>query len=261
MHQHHPSAAPAPLVGVRIVVLHAAGIDPLVGALENAGAHVITVRLVQVELLDAAPLRQLLSAPNRYDWVLIPNAIVVAPLATAMEATAARFDRSKLAVAGGAAMDAVEQHGWTAACVAERRQAEGLLDAMAARSDVDGTRVLCLTADGIPDALASGLRALGAVVDTVPVYRSATDPHERERLIALVRSAGFDLAIAPSTHALDTLITAVPPEQARRVPVACVGANAARAARQAGFTVKVEADNPSVSAIMRRVTAAFGANR
>ena len=90
------------------------------------------------------------------------------------------------------------------------------------------------------DVLPDGLRALGAVVESVPAYRSAPDPEGQARVRALVKSGEIDLVTVAAPSAVDALLDALPPEHAGRLPVACIGPVTARAAKVAGFPVKVE---------------------
>jgi uroporphyrinogen-III synthase len=123
----------------------------------------------------------------------------------------------------------------------EQSHAEALLDELAARTDIDGARMLYPAAAGARDVLPDGLRSLGATVDVVPVYRSASDPDGQARIRALVNAGELDLVTVAAPSAVDALLDALPPEFASRLPVACIGPVTARAARTAGFPVKVEA--------------------
>jgi uroporphyrinogen-III synthase len=60
---------------------------------------------------------------------------------------------------------------------------------------------------------------------------------------------------APS--AVDALLDALPPEHARRLPVACIGPVTARAARTAGFPVKVEAGAAVLEGWVRDIVRAY----
>jgi uroporphyrinogen-III synthase len=105
--------------------------------------------------------------------------------------------------------------------------------------------------------LPDGLRALGAQVDVLPVYRSAADPEGQARIRELARQGTLDLVTVAAPSAVDALLDALPPEHARRLPVACIGPVTARAARTAGFPVKVEAGAAVLEGWVRDIVRAY----
>ncbi|MBL0170150.1 MAG: uroporphyrinogen-III synthase [Gemmatimonadaceae bacterium] len=250
------------LGGVRIVVLRSEGRGgPLAAALRQAGATVTEVALMHVDQLDAAPLTASVAKMSSYQWLVLASPHAVPPLETSLAAAQVVLGACKLAVVGDATGDAVEATGWPVVLTPERSGTDGLIDAMATRSDVDGAHVLYPAADSDRDSLPAGLRALGAMVDVVPVFRVVPDAEARRQLRALIADGAFDLVTVSVPGTLDALLEAIPPEHVRRVPVACVGPVAARAARKAGFPVKVEAENPSPATLARRIVAAFRSSR
>ena len=105
--------------------------------------------------------------------------------------------------------------------------------------------------------LPDGLRRLGAVVDVVPTYRSAPDPEGQARIRALAKEGALDLVTVAAPSAVDSLLDALPPEHASRLPVACIGPVTARAARTAGFPVKVEATAAVLEGWVKQIVQAF----
>lgn len=250
------------LSGVRIAVTRSEGRGgPLADALRTAGATVTEIPLTCIETLDRAPLEHALSRIVRYQWLLLTSVNAVQHFAEALRASRQTIGSLKIAVVGSATADAAQQQGWSPTLIPERFLAEGLVDAMAARSDVDGARMLYPAAEGARDVLPAGLRALGADVDVIPVYRSAPDAAGQARLRELVASGALDLVTVAAPSTVDALLAALPAEHARRLPVACIGPVTARAARFAGFPVKVEADSATTSAFVRSIVAAFSSIR
>lgn len=231
------------LAGVSIAVTRAGERGaPLADALRRQGATVHEIPLTRIEALDPTPLRSAVRRLTDFDWVLLTSVNAVTHLGAAVDAMGVQpmMATRCLAVVGQATAAAVEQAGWRMPLVQpDRAQAEGLLDAMAARNDVDGRRVLYPCAAGARDVLPAGLRALGAEVDVVPVYRSVADVDGQRRIRELAQAGALDLVTVAAPSAVDALLDALPPEHARRVPVACIGPVTARAARTAGFPVKV----------------------
>jgi uroporphyrinogen-III synthase len=235
---------PQPLAGLAIAVTRAGERgSPLAAALRQEGATVHEVPLTRIESLDPSPLHAALASLDAFDWVLLTSVNAVTALAEGVRRLQqdATMATRRLAVVGAATAAAVEAQGWRTPTVQpEKAQAEGMVDALAARSDIEGARMLYPCAAGARDVLPEGLRALGALVEVVPVYRSAPDPEGQARIRALVASGSLDLVTVAAPSAVDALLDALDPEQTRRIPVACIGPVTAKAARTAGFPVKVE---------------------
>ena len=249
----------APLEGVRVAVTRAGDRGtPLAGQLRTAGATVHEVPLTRIESLPGAPLAAALRELRTYSWILLTSVNGVEHLAAALAPLQRDVLRmKKLAVVGSATATAAEGQGWIPTLVPERFQSEALLDAMAARGDVDGARVLYPSAEGARDVLPAGLRALGAVVDVIPVYRSAIDPDGGRQIRKLALAGELDLVTVAAPSAVDALLDALPAEHARRLPVACIGPITARAARIAGFPVRVESSAATTEGLVRSIIASF----
>lgn len=259
------ASVPSALHDMRIAVTRSGDrAGPLVKALERAGARVIEIPLTRTELLDPAPLREALRVLQAYDWVLLTSVNAVERLAAVVreEGVEAIMASRRLAVVGSITAAASDEQGWRVPSVQpERMQAEGLLDEMAARADVEGARILYPAAAAARDVLPDGLRALGARVDVVPLYRTVPDPEGQERLRHLVEAGAVDLVAVAAPSAIDALLDALPPERAARLPVACIGPVTARAARVAGFPVAVESTAPTVEGWVRSIVHAYAARR
>lgn len=229
--------------------------------LRTAGATVHELPLTRIEPVPGAPLTAAVDALVRYQWVLLTSVNAVEALAQALVTPAHRaiIGLKKLAVVGPATAAAASAHGWTTTLMPPppRYQAEALVDAMATRGDVEGARMLYPAAEGARDVLPEGLRALGAEVDVVAVYRSVADDEGQGRLRALVAASALDLVVVAAPSAVDALLDALPPEHARRLPVACIGPVTARAARVAGFPVKVESTAATTEGLVRSIVGAF----
>ncbi len=248
-----------PLDGIHVAVTRAEGRGgPLADALRGVGATVTELPLTRIETLDGAPLREALVNLGRYRWILLTSVNAVEHVAAMLAELQRRLIGPHLAVVGSGTAAAAEQHGWVPAVVPEKFVAESLLDALASRTDVEGARILYPSAAGARDVLPSGLRALGATVDVIPVYRSAPDPDGQKSLRRLVESGALSLVTVAAPSAVDALLDALPAERARRLPVACIGPVTARAARTAGFPVKVEAEYATIPGFVKAIVAAFG---
>src|SRR2546425_4213665 len=80
--------------------------------------------------------------------------------------------RIAIAAIGPATAAALARRGVPPALVPERYVAEAVVAALAGVDELAGTRILLPRALEARDALPDGLRARGAVVDVIPVYRT-----------------------------------------------------------------------------------------
>lgn len=252
---------PAYLAGLRIAVTRAGERGtPLADALRRVGATVHEIPLTRIETLELAPLRAAVARLADYDWILLTSVNAVEHLARVVAEHGARAAMAtrRLAVVGTATAAACDAHGWRAPTVQpDKAQAEGMLDVMAARSDIDGARMLYPAAAGARDVLPEGLRALGAAIDVVPVYRSAPDPEGQARLRALAASGELDLVTVAAPSAVTGPMHATGSRPAYSGGRASSSESTARAARVAGFPVKLESTAATMEGWVKAIVAAY----
>lgn len=243
---------------LRVAVTRAAGRgDTLASRLTALGLTVHEVPLTTIARRDPAPLQAALRALDGVRWILLTSVNAVEVLADAVRATGtgdAVQDRW-FAVVGETTARAAEAHGWRADVVPSQFKAEGLLDALAARCDVRGTRVLYPCAAGARDVLPEGLRVLGATVEVIHTYESVPDPEGQRLLGRLLAAQEVDLVTVAAPSAVDALADVVPPERTAAVRLASIGPVTSKAAKQAGFRVVVEADPYTVDGLVRAIVA------
>ncbi|HEX9484198.1 MAG TPA: uroporphyrinogen-III C-methyltransferase [Gemmatimonadaceae bacterium] len=248
-----------PLFGRRVVVTRAsaqaAGVRD---ALLELGAEVLEMPALRIEPLDEARARQVMTRLEQYDWVVFTsqNAVQIAwDVLRATGRDARAFAKPRIACIGRSTNDSLLTHGLSADVVPARFVAEGLLEALAARDDVRGRRVLYLAAEGARDVLPDGLRLLGCDVDVIPLYRSQPEETGREALRQAMTSGRVDGATFASASAVRGFIDAVGIELARSVPAISIGPITSNAIRDAGMTVAAEADEPSVASLVEATRA------
>ena len=138
---------------------------------------------------------------------------------------------------------------------AKRFVAEGVLEALASRSDVHGARVLYPAATGARDALPAGLRQLGAVVDVIPVYRSVFDGTDAAALCTRLAAGELDLVTVTSASAVRGYLEAAGPELVGRVGAISIGPITSEAARAAGIPIVAEADPSTIAGLVTAILA------
>ncbi len=246
-----------PLFGRRVVVTRAsAQASGLRDALAALGADVLELPALRVEPLDPAPLATALARLGQYQWLVLTSQNAVAVLWDVMRA-AALDARSlagvRIACVGRTTSDALLARGLVADVVPTRFVAEAVLDALSARDDVRGTRMLYVAAEGARDVLPAGLRAMGAVVDRVAAYRTRPDGTGASLLRDALAKGGVDVVTFASASAVTGYVEAVGDALASRAPAVSIGPVTSLAARAAGIVVVAESGEASIGSLVDAV--------
>ena len=220
----------APLAGRRIVVTRArAQAGDLTARLTALGAEVVQAPVIRVEPLpDLAALQQALTRLASYEWVAFTSQNAVEIVCT----QPAQFAATKVAAIGPATAQALSQRGIRVALVPERHVAEDLADAMAAVG-VKGKRILVPAAERGRPALEAGLRAAGALVDVIPVYRTVPVGGDGNALAHDLVAGTIDAVTFTSSSTVEHFVNLVGREAAScgRFAAAVIGPITAATAR------------------------------
>lgn len=245
-----------PLFGRRVVITRPAHGSRLAERLRELGADVLDVPATRLEQLDPAPLREALQRLDEFDWLVLTSQNAVRYLWQELRGLgldARALATCKLAAVGPATADALLAHGLAVDVTPERFVAEGLLEALGARDDVIGARVLLATAQGARELLPDGLMTLGADVEVVHAYRSVPDAAAAAPLRAALDGGEADLVTFTSASTVRGFVEAVGAERAARVPAVCIGPATGTAARAAGLDVRGEAAEATMDALVQAV--------
>lgn len=226
---------PAPLRGRRILVTRPeAQAQSLCDALMALGAVPVRLPLLRVEPLDPGPDAWRGIATSHWIVFTSANGVEQAWNVAPLETRAALRAHPGIAVIGPATARAAARCGMRVRCISSVHVAESLA---AALGDTAGRRVLWLRGERARDALPSRLRAAGAEVTEVVVYR-AVAAHLAGDVRGIVD--GVDLV---------TLTSPLAVERFREVaganftgPVACIGPVTAASARAHGMHVAAVAE-------------------
>jgi uroporphyrinogen III methyltransferase/synthase len=227
---------------------------------------VIEAPALRIEPLDPAPLHAALDHVAEYDWVIFTSQSAVTAVWDALRArgTGARaLGGARVCAVGPATAAALRERGVVVDVVPERFAAEGVLEALAAGdrgngAAVRGRRVLMPLAAAARDVLPSGLRALGAQVDVVPVYRTVPDESGGATLAERLARGEVDLVTFTSGSAVRFFVEAMGAERAARAPAATIGPVTSDAARALGLRVAAEAREATVPALVEAVVELLG---
>ncbi|MFL5575915.1 MAG: uroporphyrinogen-III C-methyltransferase [Gemmatimonadaceae bacterium] len=246
-----------PLFGRRVLVTRArARAGSLAERLRALGADVTEAPATRIEPLDQAPLRRAVARLADYQWAVFTsqNAVTLFWEALRAEGRDARaLAGVTVCAVGPATGEALLARGIAVDVVPRRFVAEGLLEALDGRGDLQAARVLYTTAQGARDVLPEGLAALGADVDVVRAYRSVPDAEGAATLRAALERGEVDLVTLTSASAVHAYVDAVGAALAGRAPAASIGPITSEAARSAGLAVAAEAEESTIPGLVEAV--------
>ena len=246
-----------PLAGRRIAVTRArAQAGELVHALEALGAEFVSAPTIRiVPLADLAPLRAALTRVPPYDWIVFTsqNSVQVVCDRLAAWGLAPRdMTRAGVAAIGPATAAALARYGVTPTLVPERYVAEGVVAALGERGGCRGKRILLPRASEARDALPDGLRALGALVDVIPVYETVRETGDGRGFAAAILAGKIDAVTFTSSSTVGGFVDLVGRDAATsgRFAGAVIGPVTAETARAQGITVAIEAEEYTVAGLV-----------
>jgi uroporphyrinogen III methyltransferase/synthase len=156
----------------------------------------------------------------------------------------------RLVAIGPATAAALTARGLEVAIVPKAYRAEGVLEAIDAAADVRDSRVLLPRAMEAREVLPEGLRAMGARVDVVPVYRTRLPDVDRGTAERLLH--GIDMITFTSSSTVRNFVRLVGEDRAVGIlagaAVGCIGPITGETARDSGLRVDVQPEDYTVEA-------------
>ena len=202
--------------------------DPLVALLRERGHRVHAVPTVAIEPLPFMP-------PDLvgFDWVVVTSAAGVRSLLDRVPPVAG----PRWAAVGPRTAAELAARGITVAAVPEERVGAAVAGAMAARGPLRGRRVLLARADAADEELQAALRAAGASVEELDVYRTVVGPEEmRPALAEALADRELAAVVFASGSAVHGLLR-LGGDEVRRLPAICIGPVTSAVAGEEGFRV------------------------
>jgi uroporphyrinogen III methyltransferase/synthase len=252
-----------PLAGRHIVVTRArAQASGLAAQLRELGAEILEGPAIRIEPLDAAPLRRALDDLASYQWVVFTSQNTVDVVWRVLRergGDARALAGIRIAAIGPATAEALAACGIVPDLVPARYVGEALADALRATGHLTGLRVLLARAESARDVVPDLLRASGAHVDVLGVYRTVADTGGAAELRSRLTAGEIDLVTVTSTSTVRYFVEAVGADAARAAPLASIGPVTTAAAREAGLTVAVEAAEATVAALVDAAVKCLGA--
>jgi uroporphyrinogen III methyltransferase/synthase len=231
-----------PLFGRRIAVTRARPqASALAARLAELGAEVLEAPAIRLEEVEFEP-------PDlaSFDVVALTSANGVERL---LGGDVRALAGVTVAAVGSATAAALYARGIVADVIPERAVAESLLDAL---GDVRGRRVLVATAAGARDVLPAGLRAGGAEVSELHLYRTVAESVDADGVL------GCDLVTFTSSSTVTNLVGALREagRDAGAVRAVSIGPVTSASLREAGVEPVAEADPHDVDGLVAAVLAA-----
>ncbi len=163
---------------------------------------------------------------------------------------------------GSRTAEAAKRHGMAIVKIPEEFSAGGLLRALASGT-IRGKRVLLPRGESARDELLNGLRALGASVHPVTVYRTVRPAGlDAGRVREQVLGGRLDAVTFTSPSAVAHFAGLFTAEELARLPrvtvVAAIGQTTAAAARETGLAVQVVAAESTIAGLVGALDKFFG---
>lgn len=235
--------------------------DVLHELLERLGATVIEVPAVEIGIPnDLSALDSALDRLDRYDWIAFASRNAVDYfLRRAGELRVGLPPGLRVAAVGPETGARLQERGVSVDCVPPEATAAALAESMI-RMGAAGCRVLIPCGDRSRPDLALGLRAGGAEVDPLVVYRTmVADRDDRERLAAALTDGQIDVVALASPSALDGIAEALGGNlrPLRGVRLVCIGPTTAEAVRSSGLVVSAVADPHTAAGLANAIAGLF----
>jgi uroporphyrinogen III methyltransferase/synthase len=249
------------LSGARIAVTRpAAQSRELVALLEEQGAQVVVCPLIRIDPgVDAEAVRRVWRDFDDFAWLIFTSANGVDQfmrLVAEAKSPGLSFRGKHIACVGPATADAARGHGLAVDVVPAAFTGDAIAEALAGTGDLRGKRVLIARARGGGAGLPAGLRAAGALVDDLELYRSVADPQGARQLAALAAAGQVDVVTFTSGSAVryfaDTITTP------GNLTVAVIGPSTAEVARSCGLRVDIEANPHTTAGLVTAILEHFG---
>lgn len=255
-----PSLLALPLQGRRIVITRSreqsAG---LAMRLSELGATPIECPAISITpLRDPAPLDAAISRLETYNWVIFTSVNGVTHFTRRMAAIGKDVSvlcTRKLGAIGPATRSALQSLGCTPDFMPDTYVAEAIIEQI---GDVPGMRVLLPRADIAREALATGLRELGAHVNEVPAYHTVHGVATGV-MVELLRQGSADAITFTSSstvrYTIDGMVAAGlnksdTLELMSRAAIVCIGPITAGTAMECGLTITAMASEYTIDGLV-----------
>jgi uroporphyrinogen III methyltransferase/synthase len=242
-----------PLAAKRILVTRAPEqAQALIHELHRFGAEVILLPVVAFEAPhDSAPLDHALHELSTFDWVLFTSQNAVRFVSGRLDQLGLQRNSQRIAVVGPATAEVAKQQGFQVDYVATNHTARSLANEL--QGSVNGRRVLLPRSDRADNQFANALRESGASVTDVIAYRTVSPEAPDQAVLDRIRAGQVDVIIFSSPSAFHNLAGFLGVSDliklAELVQFAAMGPTTAKAMRESGVRVHIEAAEASAAGL------------
>ncbi len=248
-----------PLFGKRILVTRpkpqAPAFSDLIAAYGGEAVECPTIEIVPPE--DWTPLDRALSRLSTYNWLIFTSVNGIAPFMTRLMDTqrdVRALTGLTIGCIGPRTAEALSAYGLRADVIPQQFQAEGILETLAGR-EMRGSNILIPRALVAREVLPDQLRARGAEVDVVPVYRTIRPIVATGHLIEQLQTGVIDVISFTSSSTVRNFVELFSSKEnmlrlVGETSIACIGPITAATAREAGLTVHVMAGQNTIPALV-----------
>ena len=248
-----------PLFGKQVLVTRArAQASRLTQKLENLGAAVQEVPAIRFAAPDDnyAAVDAAIARLNDYHWLIFTSVNGVEQffqrLSKVGKDTRA-LGYARVAAIGKSTANALLTNGIKADLVPAEYRAEGILEAFKGQLPPHA-KILLPRAQEAREVLPEGLRAAGATVDVVPVYKTVTAEADGEALATALRSGELDLVTFTSSSTVKNLIQILgSAEPLQHTKTACIGPVTAETAKSLGVEVDIVAEEYTIDGLVEAI--------
>lgn len=252
-----------PLWGRRILVTRSREqASELVEMLEERGAECIELPAISVEpVRDVTTVKRILFVIASLHWIVFTSVNAVRcffDLCFENGLDMRAFGHVRFAVIGSATADALQEYHINTDLIPNTFDAEGLLEAFKALG-VKDQHILVPKAEKTRDVLLKGLQELGAIVESVTVYKNVMPELAEDVLDSL--SYGVDVVTFTSSSTVKNLGALLPSSLKEnliaKTMAACIGPITARTARDLGFNVCIQPNSATIPALVQAIERFF----
>jgi uroporphyrinogen-III synthase len=230
--------------------------------LRAAGATPLEIPTIAIhppvswEVVDAA------ISTGGYDWVVFTSANGVTSFLARMDTMGANvhwWRVTKVAAVGPGSAQRLREAGVRVDVIPDEFVADALVAILAHQEPLHGRRILFPAAEQARDTVDQGLRAQGAIVDRVTVYRTQPAPMSPE-LATQLQQRTIDAVTFTSASTVTSLLDMLGPsadDALAGIVVACIGPVTAEAARARGLSVDVVAEQHTIPGLVAALSAFY----
>jgi uroporphyrinogen III methyltransferase/synthase len=246
-----------PLFGKRVLVTRTreqAG--ALSAAIAELGGEAVELAVIRIEALSDPDLSSLATA---YDWMVFTSANDVQCFFAALEKNGQdtrAVGRARLAAIGTATAAALREWRLRADFLPSEFVAECLVRELPLSGS--SPRVLIPRAAEAPALLPDGLRARGAHVDLIPVYRTLPDGSGAEAARAQFGAGQIAAVTFTSSSTVRNFCKLLPDVSMEGVQIVCIGPVTADTARECGLRVDAVAEEHTIPGLVSALTRLLG---